>query len=530
VSIASSAFAAQPVLQRGYDPAVTGSTLTETVLTPASISPTTFGLSFTLAVDDTVYAQPLYVPNVTLKNGKQHNLVIVATMSDTLYAFDADSGGRPLWQLDLAASVGAMSVPMAQFAFYGNRNIVGNLGVLSTPVIDPATQIMYVVAATLEGATLAYRLHAVDISTGKEPYGPGTLIVGSDRGTTFDARNQTQRVSLALSGNHVVFGFGAVQLEDVSHPYAGWVMAYDKRTLQQSGVFATITTGNRGGGVWQSGRPPAVDASGNVYVFVGNGWDANAYDGANNFSESVLKLNPANGLALLDWYTPSNWYQLDRDDRDLTSSGPLLIPGTNLLAGGGKGGVLYVLKAANLGKFDATDSQVVQKLAIGSALFGGPVLWQRSMGAGGPILYNWPLGGQALKAYAFNGSTFDATPISQSAGGTGFPGGILTLSANGEQSGSGVLWATTSNGGDALNNPPVPGVLRAFNAQDLSAELWNSTMNGARDDLGGLAKYVPPLVANGKVYVATSSNRIAVYGLLPACQPSKGKGKPQPSC
>ena len=522
------------MLQRGYDAQVTGSNLTETVLTPANVTANTFGLNFTIPVDDNVYAQPLYVPNVTISKHEKRNLLIVATMSDTVYAFDADVGGPEIWKLDLAGSVNAMSVPMAQFAFADNRNIVGNLGVLSTPVIDPSTNVMYVVAATLEGAALAYRLHAIDITTGKEPYGPGVLITGSYRGVSFDARYLTQRVSLVLSGNQVVFGFGAVQLEQLGS-YAGWVMAYDKRTLQQSGAFATTTTGTRGAGVWQSGRPPAVDASGNVYVFVGNGWGSDAYDGVGNFSESVLKLNPAKGLALLDWFTPGNWSALDQNDRDLTSSGPMLMPGTNLLTGGGKAGVLYVLNTGNLGKFELNDSQVVQKLPLSvdpsqpTPIFGGPVLWQRSSAAGGPIQYNWPIGSQ-LKAYAFNGSTFGATPISLSAGGTGYPGGILTLSANGEKAGSGVLWATTANGGDAVNNPPVPAVLHAFNAQDLSSELWNSTWNGARDDLGTLAKYVPPLVVNGKVYVATSSNRIAVYGLLAGCSPTKGKGKPQTGC
>src|SRR6202049_291926 len=137
-------------------------------------------------------------------------------------------------------------------------------------------------------------------------------------------------------------------------------MSYNKGTLQQSGVFATVTTGSRGGGVWQSGRPPVVDSSGYVYVFVGNGYSG-GYDGVKNFSESVLKLDPANGLKLVDWFTPGNWSYLDANDRDLSSSGPMLIPGTSLLAGGGKTGDLYLLNTGNLGHFNASDSQVVQK-------------------------------------------------------------------------------------------------------------------------------------------------------------------------
>ena len=193
--------AAQPVLQRGYDAGVSGATLAETTLNTSNVSPSTFGLVFKLPVDDSVFAQPLYVPNVAIPSQGTHNVVYVATMSDTLYAFDADTGGSPLWSVNLATLVGAMPVQIANFVFSGNKNIIGRLGILSTPVIDPSTNVMYVVACTLESNTLAYRLHAVDITTGAEPFGPGVLISGSYAGSTFDARYQTQRVSLALSGN-----------------------------------------------------------------------------------------------------------------------------------------------------------------------------------------------------------------------------------------------------------------------------------------------------------------------------------------
>src|SRR5208282_1713938 len=349
LSFGPTAQAAQPVLQRGYDADVSGATLTETTLNTSNVAPATFGLVFKLPVDDVVFAQPLYVPKVTVGNRGIHNVVYVATMSDTLYAFDADTGVQ-LWSVNFATSVGATPVPYAKFAFAGNRNIVGNLGILSTPVIDPSTNILYFVACTLENSTMVYRLHAVNITTGAELIvAGGTVISGSYNGSTFVATGQTQRVSLALSGNQVVFAFGAMEEEasDIGG-YVGWVMAYKKTTLVQSGVFATVTTGNRGGGVWQSGRPPVVDSSGYVYVFAGNGYGCCGYDGVNNFSESALKLDPANGLKLVDWFTPSNWSAMDSGDRDLTSSGPMLIPGTSLLAGGGKTGMLYVLKTSNL--------------------------------------------------------------------------------------------------------------------------------------------------------------------------------------
>jgi len=508
------------VLQRGYDAGLSGATLSETTLNTSNVGPGTFGLVFKLPVDDAIFAQPLYVPNVLI-NQTAHNVLYVATMSDTVYAFDADAGGAPLWKLNLASLVGVTPVPFANFAFFGNRSIVGRLGILSTPVIDLPTNTMYVVACTLEATpsapsgTMVYRLHALDITTGARRAGSGVLISGSYGGATFDGRYQIQRVSLALSGNHVVFGFAAVELE-YANGYAGWVMAYDKSTLTQSGVFATVTSGNRGGGVWQSGRPPVVDSSGFVYVFVGNAYGS-GYDGVQNFSESALKLDPANGLKLVDWFTPGNWSQMDTLDSDLSSSGPLLIPGTSLLAGGGKTGNLYVLSTANLGKYNALDSQVVQKLRISaSEIRGGPVYWRRSTANGGPLLYNWGVSDR-LKAFPFNGTMFAATPSAQgSVTNQIFPGGILTLSANGEAPGSGVVWATTAGSGDAENNPPVPGVLYAFNAGNVATELWNSTLNAARDGFGNFAKFVPPLVANGRVYVATWSDQVAVYGLTTA--------------
>ena len=508
---ALSAHAQAPaVLQRGYDANVSGANLSETTLNTSNVVPGSFGLVFKLAVDDNIMAQPLYKPNVTI-NGTSHNVVYVATMSDTLYAFDADVGGAPLWTFNLATFENAMSVPMAQFAYSGNTNIVGNLGILSTPVIDPATNTLYAVAGTVEGGTLVYRLHAVDITTGMPRAASGMPISATYGTMTFDARNQWQRASLVLVGTNVVFGFGALEAEGTGNLYSGWVMAYDKTALTQTGSFATITSGNGGAGVWQSGRPPAVDSSGNVYVFTGNGYSGIGYDGVHNFSESLLKLNPANGLSLVDWFTPSNWATLDGADNDLASAGPMLVPGTSLLAGGGKAGVMYVLNTAagaSLGHETPTDSGALQEFSLSTgSLRGGPVYWQRSSG---PLLYDWG-SSDHLKAYSFNGTTFVTTPSAQGSVTEAYPGGILTISANGSTLGTGVLWATVSTSGNAFN-VVTPGALYAFDAGNVATQLWNSNMNPA-DSLGSFAKLVPPLVANGRVYVATASQLVAVYGL-----------------
>jgi hypothetical protein len=522
---ASTAHATQPVLQRGYDAGVSGANLTETTLNTSNVSPSTFGLVFKLAVDDVIYAQPLYVPNVAIANQGTHNVVYVATMSDTLFAFDADTGVQ-LWSVNFATSVGATPVPYAQFAFANNRNIVGNLGILSTPVIDPSTNLLYLVACTLENNTMVYRLHAVNITTGAEPtvLAGGTVISASYHGSTFVATHQTQRVSLVLVGNQVVFGFAALEEEASDQGgFAGWLMAYNKATLAQSGAFATVTNGVQGGGVWQSGRPPAVDSSGYVYAFAGNGWTGGAYDGINNFNESALKLNPATGMTLVDWFTPSNWSDLDQSDQDLTSSGPLLIPGTALITGGGKRGLMYLLNTANMGKLQANDAGAVQELQVsppGDELHGGPVFWQRSTANGGSLLYDWGAT-DVLKAYPFNGSTIAVTPSSQASGTPStWPGGILALSANADTPGSGVLWATAVTSGQPQYAPPSLGALYAFDANNVATELWDSTMNSARDNLGLFAKFAPPLVANGRVYAptwkpaASSVGYVMVYGLL----------------
>jgi hypothetical protein len=503
----------QPVLQRGYDANVSGANLSETTLNTSNVNKNSFGAIFTLNVDDNILAQPLYVPNVTVPNHGTHNVVYVATMNDTIYAFDADVGGAALWSVNLAP-FDATAVDIANFTFDGNVNIIGHLGILSTPVIDPSTNIMYVVeASTTDNVTIEYRLHAIDITTGNEVYGPVT-IAGSYHGVTFDPSVQLQRVSLVLSGNQVVLGFGPIEEEDDNYSYTGWVIAYDKTSLQQTGIFATDTTGQHGVGVWQSGRPPVVDSSGYIYVFTGNGYGAGTHDG-NNFSESALKFNPSN-LNLVSYFTPPDWSTLDEYDLDLSCSGPLMIPGTSLLAGGGKDGVLYVLESTDLGN----DSQYVQRIdniTNGGEMRGGPVYWQSN---GGSLLYDWG-SWDSLKAFAFNGETFATSPSSESSNSANWPGGILTLSANGQQSGTGVLWATVVTGdGDDENNPPQPGELLAFNGGNVSQELWDTTMNASSDQVGNFAKFVPPLVANGKVYVATWSNQVVVYGLKLTLSPA----------
>ncbi len=500
------------VAQRGYNHSVTGANLTETTLNTSNVALDTFGMIFAVPVDDAIFAQPLYVPGVAIPNQGTHNVVYVATMSDTLYAFDAENGAE-LWSVNLASAVNATPVPIAKFVFNDNKNIVGNLGILSTPVIDTSTNLMFVVSCTLENNAMTYRLWAVNITDGGQPHGAGKIISGTYGGSTFDARDVTQRMSLALGSGNVIFGFGALEGEEAGN-YVGWVMQYNKNTLAQNGIFATVTTGSRGGGVWQSGRPPALDSSAHAYVYVGNGW-GNGYNGTSDFSESALKLDLTDKLALADWFTPDNWSTLDTQDKDLSSSGPLLIPGTSplLLAGGGKGGTFYLLNTTNLGKETSNNGGAVQQIAMTTSFRGGPVLWERSAAQGGTLLYNWSWD-DVSKSFEFDGTKFTTTPVSKGSITALNPGGILTLSAWGARHNTGILWATRVTSGDEESDPPVPGALYAFNAENLSQDLWDSTMDASRDGFGNFAKFAPALVENGRLYVPTWSKQLAVYGLL----------------
>jgi hypothetical protein len=517
----ASAQTPQPVLQRGYDPGLSGANLKETILNVSNVTDSTFGMLFTVPVDDAIFAQPLYVPNVAITNQGTHNVVYVATMSDTLYAIDAETGNE-LWSLNLASLVDATPIPIANWDFGGNKNIVGNLGILSTPAIDTSTNLLYAISGTLENDTLVYRLWAINIADGTRPAGlsDGVVITGSSGGATFNTRYVTQRVSLAISGSNIVFGFGAMEDESADH-VVGWMMGYDKSTLQPTGAFVPVPTSQQGGGVWQSGRPAAIDSAGHAYVFSGNSYPTpgsshnGGYNGKTDFSESVLKLAPAAGMGLVDWFTPHEWAKLDDNDLDLSSAGPLLIPGTTLLAGGGKEGIFYVLHTGALGHLTADDAGAVQEIAFPDSFRGGQVYWNRSAANGGSLIFNWSLS-DSLKSFAFNGSQFSG-PASQSAApfnDQNWPGGILALSAWGQQHGTGIVWANVVTSGDAKNNPPAPGALYAFDAENLETPLWKSTDNESRDGLGNFGKFVPPLVANGRVYMATWSNQLAVYGLL----------------
>lgn len=532
---AASAQAQIDIVTERYDPGRLGANLQESTLNASNVNVGQFGKLWSYTVSGSVYAQPLYVRNVAIPGQGTYNVLYVVTMNDWVYAFDADSASNtPLLSLDLTSQVpGSTPVPITDIV--DAINVVGNLGIQSTPHIDVATNTMYLLAQTKEPAgscgslrsgRYCHRLHALDITTFAEKFGGPTLVQASVPGNgpgssggmlTFDALLQTQRSSLAYANGRIFMSWSSH--EDFGD-YHGWIMSYDATTLQQTSAWSTTPNGDRGG-VWMAGRAPAVDAAGNVYYVTGNG----AYDGTQNWGETFLKLASAPQFTVLDWFTPSVWQTLNGNDADLGGSGPMLLPGTDLIVGAGKSGVFYLTHTADQGMGHLNNpDQIVQSLNNGNQqIKGGPVYWNRSGGLG-PWMYVWADNRSRLTAYHFNGTTFDTTPASQStlvsAGASS--GGVLTLSANGSASGSGILWASIPVAGTGDPNGGVhAGALRAFDADDLTRELWNSNINQARDNSGNWPKFSPPTVINGRVYLASfptdgrSNAPLNVYGLLP---------------
>jgi hypothetical protein len=306
-----------------------------------------------------------------------------------------------------------------------------------------------------------------------------------------------------LANGAVYVAFASI---DDADPWHGWLIGYNAANIQQQVSVYNSTPDGNGGGIWQSGRGPVSDATGNLYLMTGNG----DYDGTNNFGDSMVKLSSA--ATTEDWFTPDDQNTLALQDEDLGSGGPLLIPNTNLLVGGGKQGILYVVDSSNMGHLQAGNGQIVQSFQATNVPFSGEIhhvaYWDRS---GAPLLYLWG-SNDVLNAFQFGNGRFNTTPVAQGGLNAFFPGGVLAVSANGSTPGTGIVWATTPTS-DTTQSVRA-GTLRAFDASDVSHELWDSDQNAARDTLGNFAKFALPTIANGKVYVPTFSNQLAVYGLV----------------
>ena len=489
------------VLTANYGNERTSANIEEYVLTTSNVTPAGFGKIGRFPVDGQIFAQPLYVGGALIAGAGVRNVVYVATMHNTVYAIDADepASTSPLWSVNLGTSVSSDFLHLPE--------VRPENGILSTPAIDLGRNAIYVVTDTFEKGVPVFRLHALDLSDGSEKFGGpveiGAIVNGDgdaseDGKIAFDPSQHIQRPGLLLANETVYIAFGSHGDE---YPYHGWVMGYDASFIQrQTAVFNSTPQGGAGS-IWQSGRGLAADSSGDLYVASGNG----DYDGASNFGQSFIKLSPS--LSLLDWFTPKDWSTLSDGDYDLGSLGPVLVPGANQFIGGDKAGNMYLVDQQRMGLLGAEGlsfPQIFQPIAYGGIF--NIALWDSARG-----LFIYVVEpGDATRAFRIVNGRFDTTAVSETGVNADIAYQGMSISAAGGDPATGILWMTT---GDHDVRGAIPGTLHAFDALDLTNELWNSDMNGDQDQLGAFARFAAPTVANGRVYVPTFSNELAIYGL-----------------
>lgn len=497
------------VLTNKYDTYRTGQNPNETILNTGNVNANKFGHKLSYPVDGQVYAQPLYVPNVNI-NGGTHNMVIVATENDSVYAFDADQNLQ-LWHASFINPPNITAIPSSDT---GCGDLTPKIGITSTPVIDPNTNILYVVAATKENGLYFQRLHAVDITTGNDVSQPTTIkarVKGHGDGNinghiSFNALREGQRAGLLLLN-------GVVYITWASHcdidPYHGWVIGYSASTLQQVAVYNDSVNGSRAG-IWQSGGGLAADSSGNIYFMSGNG-TFDLKGGGKDAGDSFVKLSTQNGLSQSDYFTPFNQSCLEQEDADLGSGAPLLLPSVNEIISAGKEGRIYVVSRDSMGGYHTVKNpcgkqnradldRILQEFGPGTigGLFGTPAYWN---GSNGEYVY---FGGtnDAVKAYKLSNGLLSNSPTSRTPESFGFTGGNPVISSNGNTSGTGILWTLDPNA-----------ILHAYDATNLGTELYNTNQKPGRDKLPSYVKFTTPTVANGEVFVGTQAS-LEIYGLL----------------
>src|ERR1700676_768818 len=504
----------------------TGVNSAESILTPPNVNSTSFGKLFSQSVDGYVFAQPLYVSNLTI-GGKVHNVVYVATEHDSVYAFDADSntGGNalPLWQTSfLSSGVTTISASANQCG-----DINPEYGITSSPWIYLSTNTLYAVAETLEnnGTSFVKKIHALDITTGAEKPGSpmgisASITVPGQNPVTFNTRYQLNRAGLLLYNGVIYVGFGSHC--DVSD-WRGWVLGYSYNGSNFSQVFVfssePSSANGRQGGIWMSGEGLPMDSGSNLFAATGNGQFDTSVTPPLNYGDSILRVDLSKGPTVQDYFTPSSQSTLDLNDGDLASGGIAILPDqggpyTHLLVHAGKDGIIRVVNRDNMGHYNSSgDTNIVQELTgvFGGSIYSSPVYFNGKV-------YFWGVSDVA-KAFTVTNS---AQPLSTSATDKGidyfgFPGATPTISANGTS--NAILWALES---DAFSDtgPGGPAVLFAYDASRLSAGvLYSSKQNGSRDNPGGAIKFAVPTVAHGKVYVG-AEGQLSVFGELGNAAPS----------
>jgi hypothetical protein len=498
-----------------YDNARTGLNSTEVVLAPGTVTTSAFGKVGFFPTDGKVDAQPLFLAGVTIPGQGIHNVLYVATEHDSVYAFDADTG-TSLWQVSLLGAGETTSDTL------GCSQVVPEIGITSTPVIDRSRRTIYVVAMSKMGSTYIHRLHALDITTGAELLGgprniqasfPGTGAGSAGGSVPFNPRQYEERAALLLINGRLVTSW-------TSHcdidPYTGWVMTYDPATLAQSSVLNVTPNGSRGA-FWMAGAGPAADQAGNVYLLDGNGTfdttlDASGFPNQRNFGNAFLKLSTAGGLAVADYFATFDTVQKSNADSDLGSGGVLVLPDLTdnggqirrLAVGAGKDRHIYVVNRDAMGKWNASSNQIYQDIsgALNGSVFSKPVYFNNTV--------YYAASGDSLKAFPISNARLATTAASASSRTFTYPGSTPAISSSGLT--NGIVWAVENTN---------PAVLHAYDAGNLSHELYNSNQAASgRDAFGAGNKFITPVVVNGRVYVGTPTGVAAFGPLNPGRPPS----------
>ncbi len=517
---------AVPVPTWRYDLTHAGQNTSETMLTPSNVNVNSFGKLFSLSVDSTVYAQPLYIPGLTMSDGQVHNVVFVATENDSIYAFDADSNGgadaNPIWQISMltaAHGAGAGAVP-APWADTGSPDVAPTVGITGTPVINPVTNTMYVVAETKENGQYYSRLHAINVINGNELPGSPVNITATVAGTgngstggqiTFSPLWENQRPALDYYNGYVYIGYAA---HGDNGPWHGWLFAYNATTLTQSAALC-LSPEDEGAGLWGSGAGLPIDTSvsgGKMFVVTGNGDRSTPNTATSDYGESVVAFSLANGqITPTDEFTAFNYETLNSHDWDLGAGGLLMLPvqqGANpdMLITAGKEGRVTVLNRDNLGGYASGASSNTNALQDFSVVTtAGEGFWSTAAYWNGNV-YMWAEDNVPM-LFKVNGGVVDEQPDSQGTITSAFPDPTFSVSSNGAE--AGIAWAVRAD----QFNTDGPAVLYAWDANDLSEPIYESDTNATRDSAGPANKFSVPVVTNGKVYVA-AHGEVDVYGLL----------------
>ena len=494
------------------DNARTGQNMTETTLTLVNVNSQSFGLLRNLSVDGKVDAEPLYLSQLFIASG-MHNIVFVATEHDSVYAFDSDSGTQ-LWQVSLLPPGETTSDPR------NCNQIVPEIGVTSTPVINRNIGqhgIIYIVAMSRNGTQYFQRLHALDVSSGAEVFGgpitiqasyPGMGANSSGGQVVFDPKQYAERAGLLLLN-------GVIYTSWTSHcdlqPYTGWIIAYNETDLAQRSVLNLTPNGNDGS-IWQSGGGLAADAQGNIYALVANGTfdaalDSNGFPNQRDFGNAFVKISSGGStLEVADYFDMFNTLSESNGDVDLGSGGAMLLPNVTdgdsntlqLAVGAGKDGNIYVVDRTNMGKFNPSSNNIYQELAgaVPNGVWGVPAYFNNTV-------YYCDMN-NSLKSFSISSGKLSG-PTTRTVQSFTYPGALPSVSANG--SSNGIVWAIENTS---------PAVLHAYDASDLTRELYNSNQapNG-RDGFGTGNKFITPMIADGKVFAATI-NSVAVFGVFPS--------------